>query len=434
MPRSIQLTCLFLLLCSYSFSFVQASESHLYRQGMQAFQEGDFASALDYFQQEKNQQEEDGNSAAATLYFNLGATHYQLGNYSQAANYFAKVIQDKKWGGLAKYNQGLIAEQQKNEAAALEYYREAIQKARTDKIKKLAQNRIQQLTGEAPAPQEGFVYLSASLGYDDNLSLADEDPAIDKISGGFLETLASGQIYLGSNSSHGSSLKGYLFGRQPGASEMQSEVAFSLGAQLHRTAGDWQTRGGVSFGSYQLDGSTYTQDLALETEGRYPLEGLELRLNNELKRVRGGDTYDYLDGWQNRAGIKLVKPGLWELGYQNELNQREDLAEDPAFYSYSPSRHRLYGRLNFNLSEQLLLTTRLEGRLSRYPDKEVDADGNQATEKRQDLRWRASLNASYRLTQSMSLFTELQHLNNNSNLDGYGFSSNQFTLGVDAVF
>jgi len=434
MLRSIQLTCLFFLLFSYSFSSALAKETGNYRLGMQAFQEGNFSSALDYFQQEKKQQEEDQGTASVTLYFNLGSTHYQLGNPDLAAGYFARVSDDDKWGALAHYNLGLIAEQQDKEADAIQHYRKASSQAKTDRVRNLAQSRLQQLLGAAATTQTGFVYLAASLGYDDNLSLSDDDPAIEKVSGSFLETLASGQLFLSGNADHGSSLQGYLFARQPSANEMETEVAFNLGAQLHRSLGDWQTRGGISMGSYLLDGSNYTRDLALQVEGRYPLKGLQLRLSNDLKRVRGGDTFDYLDGWQNLARIRLVKPGNWELGYRNEWNQREDLAEDPVFYSYSPSRHSIYARMIFNLNQQLVLTPRLEGRLSQYPDKEVDIDGNQADEERRDLRLRGSLNASYRLTSTFNLFTELAHLTNRSNLEGYDYSSNRFTLGVDAVF
>ena len=434
MPKSIQLAGLFFLLLSYSLTSVLANESNMYRQGMQAFQEGNFSSALDYFNQAKQQQEEDRGTVSVTLYFNLGSTHYRLGNYDQAASYFAKVSEDDKWGALAEYNLGLIAEQQGKEAGAIKHYRQASSRATTERVRNLAQSQIRQLSGEAPSAQAAFIYLSASLGYDDNLSLVDDDPALDKISGSFLETLASGQLYLSGNSNHGSSLQGYLFVRQPNANEIESEIAFSLGAQLHRGVGDWQTRGGINWGGYLLDGSSYTHDLALHAEGRYPMDDLELRLSNEFKRIRGGDTFEYLDGWQNLARIRLVKPGNWELGYRNEWNQREDWADDVAFYSYSPSRHSVYARMNFNLSEQLVLTPRLEGRLSQYPDKEVDIDGNQADEERRDLRLRGSLNASYRLTSTLNLFTELAHLTNRSNLEGYDYSSNQLTLGVDAVF
>lgn len=429
MSRTTQLACLFLLLLSHSLTSALASEISSYRLGIQAFQEGDFAAALSYFQQEENQ-----GAASVTLYFNLGSTHYRLGNHDQAASYFTRVSEDEKWGALAEYNLGLIAEQQGSDADAIQHYRKASSKASTERVRNLAQGRIRQLSSEETVTQEGFVYLSASLGYDDNLSLSNDDPAIEKISGSFLETLASGQFYLKGDTSHGSSLTGYLFARQPGVSEMETEVAFNLGAQLHRSWGDWQARAGAALGNYQLDGSSYTRDLALQAEGRYPLGGLQLRLNNELKLIRGGDDFNYLDGWQNRARIRLVSPGHWEMGYQNELNQREDLSDDPMFYSYSPTRQSVFARVNFRLSEQLLLTSRLEGRFSQYPDREVDAVGNRTEEKRQDLRWRAALNASYRLTSVFSLFAELEHLTNSSNFDDYEYASNQFQLGVDAVF
>ncbi|SFC27534.1 Putative beta-barrel porin 2 [Marinospirillum celere] len=421
-------SCIFLLLIHPTL----ASGSTDYRQGIHAFREGDFLSALEHFEQA----EAAGNSQV-TLFYNLGSTHYQLNNLEQASDYFSRISDDEQWGGLALYNLGIIAEDLGQTHQALAYYHQAATQAQTSNVQQLAQAKILQFEGTSSHPssrQPGFIYIAASLSYDDNLTLTPEDPALETFSGTYLEALIQGRHYLQGNQHQGSSLQAYLFQRLPQDSTLDKETAFSLGYQIHWPVNAWESSWGISFGSYLLDQETYTRDLSLQAEGSYSFEHFDLRLDNQLGLIRGGETFDYLDGWQNRTRIRLLQPGHWELGYQQELNQRKDFTEDPQFISYSPTRFRLFGRLSRDINEQLGVSLRLEGRLSLYPDPEVDGEGNQASSKRQDWRWRAQLGGVYRLNKTFSLFAELQHLNNRSNLAGYDYSSNQLQIGLDAIF
>ncbi|WP_114416962.1 tetratricopeptide repeat protein [Marinospirillum perlucidum] len=424
----------FLLLLALSFAPLLMAASAAFEKGLEAFQAGDYATALSFFQEEEAR----GNTRT-TLYYNLGSTHYQLGNYQQAADYFARITQDERWGALAEYNLGLLAEAQNNTALAIRQYRLAQDKASGSRVTRLAQQRLEVLTGEsqtaaASEPAPGFIYLAASLGYDDNLSLTADNSTTEKTTGSFSELLASGRYYLQGDASQGLSLQGYVFLRSPHVSSEERETGASLGAYLHQPLSGWQTSTGLQLGTYLLDSSSYTRDLTLDISVRRPLGENTLKLANDFSLTSGGTGYGYLDGWQNRFKLALDFVDAWEAGYRNEWNSREDYASDPAFYSYSPLRHSFYGQKSWQASNRLQLFTRLEARLSQYPDKEVDANGIEVSEKRQDWRWLGRLRAGYQLTPEVQVFSEFQALYNTSNLDSYDYTSHQLLLGVDAVF
>lgn len=116
-----------------------------YRSGIEAFKTGNYEEALTYFKQA-----EAAGMDIPRLYYNLGATNYKLGRYGESRTYFSRLVGDPKWGTLAEYNLGLIAEVSGDQQAAIRYYSQVYRTADpTSKVKQLAGIKLTELKPDA---------------------------------------------------------------------------------------------------------------------------------------------------------------------------------------------------------------------------------------------------------------------------------------------
>lgn len=89
--------------------------------GNTAFQNGDFRSALQYFENAKR----DGQDGPA-VHYNIAVCNFKLGRYLPSEAGF-QLIADRypKMRGLAEYNLGLIAQRRKDSESAVDHFLDA---------------------------------------------------------------------------------------------------------------------------------------------------------------------------------------------------------------------------------------------------------------------------------------------------------------------
>ena len=139
--------------------------------GTVAFQEGDYQTALRYFENAKR----DGQDGPA-VHYNVAVCNFKLGRYEPAAANF-RLIADRfpKMRGLAQYNLGLVAQRRNNTEAAVDHFLNAYRLSPDDpKLRILASNRLRELEPELRTASLWTGALGMRAGFDDNVALRDE--------------------------------------------------------------------------------------------------------------------------------------------------------------------------------------------------------------------------------------------------------------------
>ena len=130
------------------------------------------------------------------LHYNLGVVHYQLGDFAESADEFARAAALPALGALASYNRGLALRAAGDSAAASEAFRTAADSADDRDLRRLAAAAADEGVGESPAPSSsarrvafvaepterfGALELTAAarLGQDDNVYRTPGEPYTD---------------------------------------------------------------------------------------------------------------------------------------------------------------------------------------------------------------------------------------------------------------
>jgi hypothetical protein len=201
-------------------------------------------------------------------------------------------------------------------------------------------------------------------------------------------------------------------------------------------SGRVQTSVGGYFDTAYFGGNRLEQDASVDVQARRRLDaGGDLRGRYQLGHVVGGGGFKYLDGWLQRlsadAGFASA-PALLRIGYQLELNTRRDLQQGSEFFSASPTRHSLFATAAVRNVAGWQADARGEYRVSRYNDPNL-INGGTLEVTRKDDRYGFALRANRRLTAPWRVFIDYSYYRNQSNLDTYDYSRNQFMAGIEAA-
>lgn len=416
-----------------------AETPSLHQQGVDAFRAGQYEQALEYFQQI----EADG-SQSPTLYYNLGSTYYMLGQYMQAENAFKRLQHDPVWQGLALYNLGLIAEAREDPDAAEEYYARAFQEAGDQsRVKPLSARKLESLRQERAnraAARRWRGYLSAAAGYDDNPALIADNVFENVREKGdlFADISAFGNRYITGDYHDGVNLRGGAYARlYADAYDFNAATVFA-GASRQKQYDKWHTGAGVDIKAGIIDDQYYATTPALQLTVRRYVDGFEIKLDNETGWIQATDTYDHLTGIRSRltaAVIRRMANADIFAGYTFEYNNRDDLRSNGDFFSYSPLRNTLYAEVDWFVTPEWTLTVGGEYRKSRYADaNRWFVNGSAVRQKREDDRVMATIRGERDITENMTLFAGYSYTDNDSNLFGYSYRSNQVLLGINRFF
>lgn len=136
--------------------------------GQQAFEQGDFATALARFEAVR-----DDDATRPAVHYNIAVCHFKLGQFSESGEVFTYIARRfPKMRGLAEYNLGLIARRQGDDATAMRHFLRAYELSpENETLRILASNELAELAlPENPVSGWGGA-IGLGAGYDDNIAL-----------------------------------------------------------------------------------------------------------------------------------------------------------------------------------------------------------------------------------------------------------------------
>jgi tetratricopeptide (TPR) repeat protein len=415
---------LFLFTLSY-VTPVLADSQQAFKDGVEAFRNKQYQDAADAFERAWREGLE-----TTALYYNLGASYYKLGRYDDALRVFEKVAQDKNMRPLAFYNMGLIAQQQSDYDLARRRFRQVLQETDNPALQRQAKNALRELDKQAQKEKRWSGFASASLGYDDNVILAADTQTVTIANQDdtFLDVFAAATAAITSSVEFDGSA--YLL-RYNDLSQFDLNY-FNIGLSYKQPWQKWQARLSGNLSQSYLSGSGFLRESIFGIQARRTLANQSrLRLRYRLARIDELTTsYAHLAGWRHQAQIRST----WYFGKQRlrlyytlELNDREDL-QSPRFTSYSPTRHILRANWRTPLFERVTGYLDVRYRNSRYNDPNVLAGGAQVT--RSNDRFRFIARAVRTFARKWDVSAEYNYTNDNSNIDVYSYTRNQYMLSV----
>jgi len=397
-----------------------------FHRGVTAFRSQDYEGARRHFEQARL-----AGLDTAALHYNLGSTLYKLGRYDEAQQSFAACARDPAWASLALYNMGLAALAQGRQADAADSFLKSWRNTDDDKLASLAFAMLERTDPQALTQPRSSVSLAA--GYDSNVVLANNLGAGLPAGAGdsFTELLAT------------------IVGRTRGATDAPRWSAsfydlryvdlrdfsisdIGLGLELPLLRDIWRHELGGQLHYVWRGGSSYQQNGALYAGTNYEKwRNLLLRFRLRYEMVRAtDDAYQFLDGSSLEVGtsvMQLLAGGSMNYGIGYERNNREDLADQGNFYSYSPERVSIWWRGSWPTGGRWLLEPSVRYRQSRYAG--VDQhDG--LSQSREDTEWEARAAVKYRIVFPWQLTGEYLYTTNRSNFPEFSYHRNQLLIGI----
>lgn len=426
-----------------SASLVAQAQDH-FAQGTAAFRSGEYQRALALFEWEQQQ-----GGSSAKLAYNIGVTHFKLGNYAAAGRSFERLLGDAQWRDLARFQLALVAEKQGDRSRAVGYYREVQAQAESARLRTLSGKRLAALAPAEPrassssgASGQWTALASASAGYSDNAFalqdelLADSTLAEDNYS----ELFAWGQYRLAGSASDGWRLQGFAYRRGYSEYESLDVDSYSLGVSRDLAWNGWRLELGAAADSTSIGGESLARSTQLIGRLRQTFAGNRVSLAYLPAHYSGGSDYRHLDGWRHRVEAKLERPlGQMTVNalYRLDINDRADLERDGGeFYSYSPTRHSAGLELEWPLRDNWTFSAGAEYRTSDYDGVNAltDTDGELKERAREAERVKSWLKSQFYLSPRLQLAGKVSFADNEENFDIYTHDRTEASLGVRYTF
>jgi tetratricopeptide (TPR) repeat protein len=139
--------------------------------GQRAFRDGDYASALLFFETAR-----DAGLDSPAVHYNIAVTQFKLERYEGAGQTFALIARRfLQMRGLAEYNLGLVARRLGNTAEARAHFLRAFELSPNDrKLRILSSRRLRELEPESRTASRWTGAIGVRAGHDDNVALRDE--------------------------------------------------------------------------------------------------------------------------------------------------------------------------------------------------------------------------------------------------------------------
>jgi len=402
--------------------------------GIKASATGDYTAALQYFKNAKQ-----AGLDTAVLKYNLAVSYYKLQQYETARKIFAGLADVSTFEQRAYFNLGLIANKQKDEAAAIRWFRRAYRNLSSEKIRKLAAVALKRLgvsavkTRQSDQSWTGFV--SSGLSHVSNATLVNEElPGVaGKSDTGAGVSVTAGR-WLKGNMNSGVRLK--LNARMFQFSTLNQSDQSNFGARVLRydRLGNWKLRLGGSWDEIYFGGSDFQRVVSADVRGRMALsQDNQFRLRYKLSRIQATNSvFDYLDGWRQQFQVGLQQrreSGKTRYLYQLELNDREDrIGTVGPFTSYSPTRHTLRVINWWDLADRWNLRISARFRYSEYNDDNVLA-GN-VIESREDSQMRFQARVSRKFGKEWEVEAKYITATNDSTVERKSYDASIASVGV----
>jgi len=434
------MACLSLLFTGQVFA-VNGAGSEEFREGVSAFKAGNYNQALTHFEASRRQ----GNRDPRLLY-NLAVTYYKLRQFGEAEGLFRMLIDEPEWADLSRYNLGLIARQRGDRRAAERWFRKVQDTAASDKLIYLAGEGLRELgVAVRPArvvpPRKWFTLLSLTGGYDDN-AIAFPDRLQTRSSQGedsFAEFLGYGQVYLSGNRGDGVRLHGFVYTKQYIDLDVVDIVTFNAGLIHDMRYRGWDIEYGAGAGYTEIDGDELTTQVQGTAGVRRNAGSSEYRINYQPVYHDGGSNFRHLDGWEHRVDLRWrhrVEGGRLTARYRLEIHDRDDLAVDNTFLSYSPVRHGGLLEWDWYITPSWTFTAGGEFTNSRFSDRNrlTDIDGVFKEKKRKADLIEAWAKVQYQLNPQWRILAEYSYQDNDDNFQLFTYDRNEIKLAVEFTY
>jgi hypothetical protein len=426
-----------LLLATWLGTLEARPPEDAYAAGLAAARAGEIEAAARHFAEAR----ESGLDTPALAY-NLGVVNFRLARWDDASTAFRALLGDPEWRALAYYNMGLIEERRQASVAAQYHFQQAYTLATDDRLKALAASKIperivQPSTPRQPDRWQGLVSFAG--GHDDNVLLAQDqliETGTDKADQ-FGEAMAAARRAIGSADSGLFIDVGAYYRTHLDLDEFDFGT-LSAGLTWRRPVGSWEFSTGIK-GDLQFSGGDSYANIATQ---RLQLERsvgtLVWRARNDVSYLSGGSDFDFVTGWRNRTQLQVsnrLPQGRLFVGYELELNDRDDLESGQEFASYSPTAHGPFAGALFELAPRVALDLRGSYRTSRYQDDNRFLDGDAlVTEARDQDLLSLTVRLDYRLTDRWALWSQYQYSDSASDIDRYDYRSSAYLLGLETAF
>jgi hypothetical protein len=388
--------------------------------GKQAFENGDYAAALTFFETARD----DGLDGPAVRY-NIGVSQFKLGHYRAAGQTFSLIAHlFPKMRGLAEYNLGLVARRLGEKTEARGHFLQAYKYSPEDRtIRILASRRLRELEPDVRTASRWTGAFGARIGNDDNVALRDEAglPAGTTTDSAMVDVFAAVQGPWSGRSGVRFDASAYLIKYFDAGDFDQAEVAG--GVFYDWRLDDWRIQAGVHVSAGSLGGEAFDRKTGAHARALRYFGG------NSVVDLRY--TYDDVtDSNSLFSGIAGSRQQIdaryrWysdghrvQLRYWLEFNDRVDPG-------VSPDRNRIAVGYRYQPEEGVGYEADIDVRNSDY---------DQLTSTREEdlLIFRAALTYTFR--NRWEVLLEYRSSDNDSSDDTFSYDRSQITLGALKLF
>jgi len=419
--RVISAICLFL--CHGTPFAGEQSEAQLaFDNGKQAFRQGDYSIALEWFEKARAA----GLDGPAVI-FNIGVCQYRQHDYESALLTFRQVAEVESMAPLANYNLGLAAQKLGDVHLAKESFLLVLDTG-DEKLQALALRQLEKYDAPVPleppsaAAEPWAAFVSLQGGHDTNVALLNQDlPAAgEAVDSAFTEMFASISGPYGAGS--GFRADGSIYVSRFADASIYNQNSLRAGL-LYHLAGDlfWADIG-AHYGQASLDGDGYEDTWLASARVYFPLRRgryAEVLLAHEQIDA-GSSDFAYLEGDRQKLALR----GGWRGEvhalrgeYTYEVNDRADPG-------VSPVRHRLGLRYVAQLAQAWSMELGATWRSSRFDQLPVTRDEDLVV---------LGMRVNWNFGQSWQAYAEYSVSDNESSDPTFAYDRNQGFIGVNWI-
>jgi opacity protein-like surface antigen len=407
-----------------------------FTRGVQAFRAGDYELALHEFESAEKL-----GLDTWSLHFNQAVTCYHLGRYAQARARFEKLLATDANAERVRYNLGLVALRQGFDDEAYDHFLRVAGSTDDPALRKLAETQLAAFVPVSRNPGRVHGFVDAGGGYDDNVALV-PDPAVIVSTGEedtFTELMGGMVARLNGTAQRGLRLKASAYWIDYSDLDAFDQVTLRGGLAWRAPYDVWRTETSGYIDLVYLDDELFERLGSLSLQGTRDVgETASLRLRASTAYIDAEGDFSALTGWRHQL-LGELRDDLgnfdWRLGYEFELNDRDDRSTATESVSVSPQQHTLFARGDWQPGKDVTLFAGGEYRYSRYRDSNrIMSGGKSVTETREDRTWRASAGIDWHLSKSWMITGEYRYSRNDSNLDDYDYTSNRFMAHLEYLF
>lgn len=388
--------------------------------GSQAFENGDYAAALVFFELAR-----DKGLEGPAVHYNIAVSQFKLGRYDAAGRTFSLIVhQFPKMRGLAEYNLGLVARRLGDRNEARVYFLAAYALSPDNRtIRVLASRRLRELEADVRSAARWTGAFGVRAGNDDNIALRDDAglPVGTTADSPMAEVFATLQGPWNGRSGFRVDAGAYLVKYFDAEEFDQSEIRGSVFYDWR--SNDWRVQFGIHASVGTLGGDGFDRKAGARARiVRYIARNAAMDLRYTYDDVTDADSlFAGIAGSRQQFEVRYrwySNSHSVQLRYQLETNDRLDPG-------VSPDRNRFAIDYRYQPEEGGGYEAGIDMRNSDYDEL--------TTPREEDLfTFRAALTYTFRSNWQVVL--EYRGSDNDSTDDTFSYDRTQITLGAMKLF